>query len=91
MPHYKNRAEMEKDNIKMKDKHKKICKIEGSWLSQILINEEEIWNMKREKPERAKPVENPLPFDWRFREDLIYVKYGDFNKAAIWKHTLEEQ
>jgi len=33
IPRYKNYAEMEKANIKMKDKHKKISKIEGSWLS----------------------------------------------------------
>jgi hypothetical protein len=82
---------MEKDNAKMKDRAKKICKVEGSWLSQILINDKEMWSMKKVKPERAKPVENPLPFDWRFREDLIYVKYGDFNKAAVWKNKLEEQ
>jgi len=24
---------MAKDNAKMKDKHKRICKVEGSWLS----------------------------------------------------------
>ena len=36
------------------------------------------------------PIQNPLPFDWRFREDLLYVKHGDFGKAAIWKHNLEE-
>ena len=33
MPRYKNYAEMEKANIKMKDKYKKICKVDGSWLS----------------------------------------------------------
>lgn len=33
MPIYKNYEAMEKANIKMKDIHKKICKIEGSWLS----------------------------------------------------------
>ena len=91
MPYYRNRAEMEKDNIKMKDKYRKVCVIEGSWLSQILIGEEEYWNMKKQKPERAKPVTNPLPFDWRFREDLIYLKYGDTKKAEVWKHKLEEQ
>ena len=33
MPKYKDRHAMEKDNIKMKDKYRSICKIEGSWLS----------------------------------------------------------
>ena len=33
MPKYKNRAEMEKANHKMKDKYRTIAKIEGSWLS----------------------------------------------------------
>jgi len=46
--------------------------------------------MKKNKPERAMPIKNPLPFDWRFREDLIYLKYGDNAKAAVWKHKLEE-
>ena len=92
MPMYKDRHKMEADNIKMKDKYRSICKVEGSWLSQILIGDEEIWNMKDKtrKPERAIPVANPLPFDWRFREDLIYVKYGDYKSAGIWKHKLEE-
>ena len=36
------------------------------------------------------PSDNPLPFDWRFREDLIYCKYKDIEKAEIWKHRLEE-
>jgi len=47
MPLYKNRHEMEKDNIKMKDKYRKVCSVEGSWLSQILIGEDEYWNMKK--------------------------------------------
>ena len=42
--------------------------------------------MKEQKPERARPVSNPLPFDWRFREDLIYCKYKDVKKTEIWKH-----
>ena len=91
MPYYRNRAEMEKDNIKMKDKYRKVCVIEGSWLSQILIGEDEYWNMKKQKPERAIPISNPLPFDWRFREDLIYLKYNQHKKAELWKHKLEEQ
>ena len=33
MPLYKNYSAMEKANIKMKDKKKKVAKIEGSWLS----------------------------------------------------------
>ena len=95
---YKDRHEMEKANVKMKDKYRTIAKVEGSWLSQILIGTgkekdmEEVWSMKDKniKPERARPVDNPLPFDWRYREDLIYVKYNDYKKAGIWKHKLEE-
>eukprot|EP00350_Pseudokeronopsis_sp_OXSARD2_P001090 CAMPEP_0170556810 /NCGR_PEP_ID=MMETSP0211-20121228/18792_1 /TAXON_ID=311385 /ORGANISM="Pseudokeronopsis sp., Strain OXSARD2" /LENGTH=53 /DNA_ID=CAMNT_0010867367 /DNA_START=52 /DNA_END=213 /DNA_ORIENTATION=+ len=32
-----------------------------------------------------------LPSDWRFREDLIWLKYGYQKIAAKWKLRLEEQ
>ena len=47
MPMYKSRKEMESDNSKMKDKYRTICKVSGSWLSQILIGEDEYWHMKK--------------------------------------------
>lgn len=30
-----------------------------------------------------------MPSDWRFREDLIWLKYGFMQIAAAWKLRLE--
>jgi len=43
-------------------------------------------------PERCIPnMQCLLPSDWRFREDLIWLKYGYQKIAAKWKLRLEEQ
>ena len=34
---------------------------------------------------------NVMPSDWRYREDLIWLKYGFQNIAASWKVKLEVQ
>ena len=37
---------MEKNNINMKDLHRKISKVQGSWLSELKIDDKVYWNMK---------------------------------------------
>ena len=44
-------------------------------------------------PERQLPFvsESVLPSDWRFREDLIWLKYNEMLIAHQWKLRLEVQ
>lgn len=63
--------------------------IEGSWLDNLVIGNEEIWNINKMNPVRQIPEENPLPSDCRFREDLLYLKTNDLKLADKWKVLLE--
>jgi len=66
----------------MKDIQHKIADISGSWLDYLKIGETEYWNVKNGiTPRRAQFIENPLPSDSRFREDLIWVHHNDLNRA----------
>jgi len=71
---------------------KQVSKIEGSWLGCILFDKEYYWNCKNGPPKFAPiPIENPLPSDSRFREDIINLKAGNIEKASEWKTKLEDK
>ena len=36
-------------------------------------------------------MEGVLPSDWRFRDDLLWLKYKQINIAHKWKLKMEEQ
>jgi hypothetical protein len=40
-------------------------------------------------PQEAHWEMNPLPSDTRFREDLIWLYYGDRQLGAKWKNEME--
>ena len=77
--------------MKFLDMDQEIGNIEGSWLDNLVIGGEEVWNLNKIMPIRQVPEENPLPSDSRFREDLIFVKYNDIKMADKWKVKLEER
>lgn len=77
-----------------------ISKIEGNWLEYINFDDKTYWNIDSHTPSFIKSVEDPIPSDCRFREDLIWLfrcfstqngmekkKYEDF--AQNWKCLLE--
>jgi len=67
-----------KDDYKFSDLKKLICEIEGSYLEKLVIDKQEKWNMGSVKPDSFYPVENPIPSDSRFREDLVWVERNNF-------------
>lgn len=81
----------DKDDFKFADLEQEIGIIEGSWLDNIVVAGEEVWNINKITPVRQIPEENPLPSDCRFREDLIFLKYSDIKMADKWKVKLEER
>jgi len=90
-PTFKSNKEASRFEIKYGDLEKEIHPIKGSWLSELQIGDEELWNIEKFRPTRYSPLGNPLPSDCRFREDLIWLKYGDYKNAEDWKLRLEEQ
>jgi hypothetical protein len=60
---------------KLKDVVRPICEIQGSWLKNLIIGEKVYWDIEAE-------IENVAPSDWRFREDLIWLKYNYMRIAS---------
>ena len=61
----------------VKDVGKQICEIQGNWLKKLMIDGKEYWNIDQTKPMRPLPQEDGvLDSDWRYREDLIWLRYG---------------
>lgn len=78
---------------KIPDMHKKICDIEGSVLEQITIGKQSFWDKDSYRPWRQQNMlgKEVLKSDWRYREDLIWLKYEQMQLAASWKLRLEVQ
>ena len=77
-----NKIDYEKDREKMnkldfnnldKSKYKVKAKLEGSWLKEVIFDNEKLWDIDIDIPFWIKPVQNCLPSDCRFREDLIWL------------------
>eukprot|EP01100_Stratorugosa_tubuloviscum_P008315 TRINITY_DN345_c4_g1_i1.p1 TRINITY_DN345_c4_g1~~TRINITY_DN345_c4_g1_i1.p1 ORF type:complete len:361 (-),score=190.07 TRINITY_DN345_c4_g1_i1:115-1197(-) len=69
----------------------KICEIEGSWLGCIEFNGEPYWDWQMGIPKFvSNPINNPLPSDCRYREDLIFLSSGDLEGSQEWKLKLEQ-
>merc|ERR1712000_54101 len=74
-----------------KDK-KQVSKIDGSWLGCVLFDKQYYWNHKNGPPKfKPTPVENPLPSDSRFRQDIMQLKEGETDRANESKIRLEEK
>eukprot|EP00826_Nyctotherus_ovalis_P035735 TRINITY_DN3093_c0_g1_i5.p1 TRINITY_DN3093_c0_g1~~TRINITY_DN3093_c0_g1_i5.p1 ORF type:complete len:481 (-),score=161.09 TRINITY_DN3093_c0_g1_i5:30-1472(-) len=73
----------------LKDVETQIAKVTGSWLEYIKIGEETYWEMDKIRPLPLKFKEDPLPTDWRYREDLIWLRRENMEIAQEWKVRLE--
>jgi hypothetical protein len=68
-----------------------VSAFEGSWLDAIRFDGVEYWNINSSTPMFHILSENPLPSDWRYREDLIWLKKGSDEYGQEWKVRLEVQ
>ena len=66
--------------------------VEGSWLEELKFDSEVFWRMDDGRnPLSAIPSKDCLPSDWRYREDLLYLRHGrNYKLADVWKYKLEE-
>lgn len=61
----------------------KICDISGSWLRQITIDEKRYWDIDSDEPFRQiNSLTDVAPSDWRYREDLLWLKYNYMRIAS---------
>jgi hypothetical protein len=98
---YRPTAKARKETDKKYSKYKHIeeeaeevfCEIEGSWLRGLIIDGVEWWDIDdpEMRPQRHIPDRLCLPSDWRFREDLIFLKRDNIKVADKWKVRLEVQ
>ena len=61
--------------------------IKGSFVKNLIIGNEEVWNVELNIPEYIRPCKDVIPSDGRFREDLIWL-YRSFYNA---KNSEEEK
>ncbi|GLD93352.1 hypothetical protein PINS_up001944 [Pythium insidiosum] len=64
--------------------------LSGSWLTHLQFDDKVYWHVESEPAFAHTPVDDPLPSDSRFREDLIALKNGDIALAQAEKLRLEE-
>lgn len=76
--------------FKGKDKEKDLSKAEGNVFESLEFDNVMYWNLDENLVERPLPIENPLPSDFRFREDLVWLEHGNKDQAQEWKYKLEE-
>ena len=81
------------DLANMPDSIKVINKLEGTWLREIRVDGQLLWSINNDLQyfQQHFYVDNPLPSDCRFREDLIWLYRKNEENAQTWKVKLEEQ
>lgn len=67
-----------------------LSEIKGSWLDELKIDGKETWNSNVERW-RYHVMKDPLPSDFRFREDILWIREKDIPMAQKWKLALELQ
>lgn len=84
----------------MPDPKDVISTISGSWLEYLIFDNKILYTISDSVPSKVIPVENPIPSDPRYREDLIWLKksvLANESKASFeefaqqWKVALEVQ
>ena len=79
----------------LKDVKKQLCTLHGSWLKNLVIDGVSYWDAGEHTPIRHMPLYEEeglvLDSDWRYREDLLWLKYNYQLIAHQWKVRLEVQ
>lgn len=81
----------------IKDMETKVADFSGNYLQNIIYNGKTIWDFDTNEITRQIPQSITdkhtngiiMPSDWRFREDLVWLKFGFMKLASSWKLKLE--
>lgn len=77
---------------KMKDVEHEIEKVSGNWLKNLCFDGKEYWSAQDlQIVGKQVSAKTCLPSSFRYREDLIWLYYGDLERAGVWKDILEVQ
>lgn len=68
-----------------------VGQISGSWLKSLNISGTIYWDIDKVVPWVLRYEENPLPSDWRFREDIIWLRRNNMPFSQEWKLRLEAE
>lgn len=68
-----------------------VSHLEGSWMDEVKFDDEVYWKQFQFAPFETIPIDDPLPSDCRFREDLKFLLEDDEPSAQEWKETLENR
>lgn len=79
------------DPMKMGDLMEQYVEVTGNYLKSMELDGVTRWSLDKDVPLMVLPADNPLPSDWRFREDLIWLHYGDMGRSERWKIRLEQE
>jgi hypothetical protein len=91
---FKNQEDLKKPKHKVPEsEYEVLSKVQGSWLSCIEFDGERFWEWNDSKLKIYTPilVDNPLPSDSRFREDVQYLAKGDLENAGEFKKKYEQK
>ena len=55
------------------DKYNVLETCEGSWVKEMKFGDKVYWDIDKIIPNWIRPVDNPIPSDGRYREDLIWL------------------
>ena len=89
-PNAKQKKTYEKfDDIN--DIQEEIWLIYGDIVKEVIIDDEQFWNIDDELPYRINMDPHSLPSDSRYREDLLWLKYENQKYSQEWKNKLEVQ
>jgi hypothetical protein len=91
---FKNQEDLKKPKHKVPEsEYEVLSKVQGSWLSCIEFDGERFWEWNDSKLKIYTPilVDNPLPSDSRFREDVQYLAKGDLENAGEFKRKYEQK
>jgi hypothetical protein len=69
---------------------KKVGQVTGSWLTHLDVDGERFYEYTMENAQIPKQVDQPLPSDCRYREDLLSLAKGDYEAAHQNKILLEQ-
>lgn len=77
---------------KMKDIEHEVEKVSGNWTQGLSFGGRQYWDAAQSQLAiRQVSVKKNLPSSFRFREDLIWLWYGNLERAGVWKDILEVQ
>ena len=82
--------QVKKDSYTLKDNHKSLVVIKGEWSSNCKFDNVDYWNYENTKPYPLKRMSYTLQSDSTLREDCMYLKEGDLDKASKAKVEMEE-